>query len=66
MTKEFLIQFSHENSVPLAGQIIGRKVVWKQGKNKFIWKIAGFHDKKALVRVKFRKEVPGQALRTTV
>jgi ribosomal protein L35AE/L33A len=42
------------------------KVVWKQGKNKFIGKIAGFHDKKGLVRVKFRKGVPGQALGTTV
>ena len=65
-SRECLIQFAHVNSVSLAGQLIGRKVVWKQGKNKFIGKIAGFHGKKGVVKVKFRKGVPGQALGTTV
>jgi large subunit ribosomal protein L35Ae len=65
-SKECLIQFAPENSVSLAGQLIGRKVIWKQGKNKFVGKIAGFHGKKGVVRVKFRKGVPGQALGTTV
>ncbi|HEX9862906.1 MAG TPA: 50S ribosomal protein L35ae, partial [Candidatus Bathyarchaeia archaeon] len=53
-------------SSSLAGQLIGRKVVWKQGKNKFVGKIAGFHGKNGVVRVKFRKGVPGQALGTPV
>jgi len=66
MSKECLIQFAHVNSVSLAGQLIGRKVVWKQGKNKFMGKIVGLHGKNGLVRVKFRKGVPGQALGTTV
>ena len=66
MPKECLIQFAHVNSVSLAGQLIGRKVVWKAGKNKFIGKIVGLHGKKGLVRAKFRKGVPGQALGTTV
>ncbi|PIX31884.1 50S ribosomal protein L35ae, partial [Candidatus Bathyarchaeota archaeon CG_4_8_14_3_um_filter_42_8] len=48
MPKECLIQFAHVNSVSLAGQLIGRKVVWKAGKNKFIGKIVGLHGKKGL------------------
>jgi large subunit ribosomal protein L35Ae len=66
MSKECLIQFAHVNSVSLAGQLIGRKVVWKQGKNKLIGKIVGLHGKKGVVRAKFRKGVPGHALGTTV
>ena len=66
MSKECLIQFAHVNSVSLAGQLIGRKVVWKEGKNKFIGKIVSLHGKKGVVRAKFRKGVPGQALGTTV
>ena len=64
--KECLIQFAHVNSASLAGQLINRKVVWKQGDRKFIGKIAGVHGKKGVVKVKFRKGVPGQALGTTV
>jgi len=66
MSKECLIQFAHVDSVSLAGQLIGRKVVWKEGKNTFVGKIVGFHGKKGVVRAKFRKGEPGQALGTTV
>jgi len=64
--KECLIQFAHVNSASLAGQLIRRKVVWKQGDSKFIGKIVGVHGKKGVVKVKFRKGVPGKALGTTV
>ena len=64
--KECLIQFAHVNSAALAGQLINRKVVWKQGDSKLIGKIAGSHGKKGVVKVKFQKGVPGQALGTTV
>jgi len=66
MPKECLIQFAHVNSVSLAGRLIGRKVIWKKGKNKLIGKIVGLHGKKGVVRAKFRKGVPGHALGTTV
>jgi large subunit ribosomal protein L35Ae len=66
MSRECLIQFAHVNSASLAGSLIGRKVVWKQGKSKLIGKIVGLHGKKGVVRAKFRKGVPGQALGTTV
>jgi large subunit ribosomal protein L35Ae len=64
--KECLIQFAHVNSASLAGQLVNRKVVWKQGDIKLIGKIAGSHGKKGVVKVKFQKGVPGQALGTTV
>jgi len=64
--KECLIQFAHVNSVSLAGQHVNRKVVWKQGNVKLIGKIAGPHGKNGVVKVKFQKGVPGQALGTTV
>jgi len=64
--KESLIQFAHVNSASLAGQLINRKVVWKQGYRKFIGKIVGVHGKKGVVKVKFQKGVPGQALGTRV
>jgi len=64
--KECLIQFAHVNSASLAGQLINRKVVWKQGDSKLMGKIAGSHGKKGVVKVKFQKGVPGQALGTTV
>jgi len=66
MSRECLIQFARVNSVSLAGPLIGRKVVWKQGKSKLIGKIVGLHGRKGVVRVKFRKGVPGHALGTTV
>ncbi|MCK4885369.1 50S ribosomal protein L35ae [Candidatus Bathyarchaeota archaeon] len=64
--RECLIHFAHVNSASLACQLINRKVVWKHGNSKLIGKIAGSHGKKGLVKVKFQKGVPGQALGTTV
>lgn len=64
--KECIIHFPHANSVSEASRLIGRKVAWQRGKNKIIGKIVDVHGKKGLVRAKFRKGVPGQALGTTV
>ena len=64
--KECLIQFAHINSASIASQLINRKVVWKQGDSKLIGKIAGSHGKNGVVKVKFQKGVPGQALGTKV
>jgi len=66
MPRECLIRFARADSVSLAGQLIGRKVVWKKGKNRHMGKIVSLHGKKGVVRVKFKKGVPGQALGTTV
>ena len=63
---ECLIKFAHVKSASLACQLINRKVVWKQGNSKIIGKIAGSHGKNGVVKVKFQKAVPGQALGTKV
>ncbi len=66
MSHECLIQFTDVISSAQAGQLIGKKVLWK-GKNKeHAGKIVGFHGKNGAVRVKFKKGVPGQALGTIV
>ena len=66
MSKECLIQFAQVDSISLAGQLIGRKVVWKQEKKALIGKIVGTHGKKGVVRARFRKGLPGQAIGTLV
>jgi large subunit ribosomal protein L35Ae len=66
MSKECLIQFANTDSVSETGKLIGRKVIWKEGKNKIVGKIMGLHGRKGVVRAKFRKGVPGHALGTTV
>lgn len=65
-SSECLIKFTHTDLVVQAGHLIGQKVVWKSKNKKHIGKITGFHGKNGVVRVKFRKGVPGQALGTTV
>ncbi|MGB9854557.1 MAG: 50S ribosomal protein L35ae [Candidatus Bathyarchaeales archaeon] len=65
-SKECIIQFAHAKSVSEASQLIGRKVAWKRGKDKIIGKIVDTHGNKGLVRARFRRGLPGQALGTTV
>ena len=60
--KECLVEFNQVTSDSLAGKLIGQKVVWMNGKNKFTGKIAGAHGKNGTVRVKFARPVPGQAI----
>jgi large subunit ribosomal protein L35Ae len=60
--KECLIQFSGVKSPSEAGQLIGRKVAWPVGKKKCIGKIVSLHGKKGLVKARFRKGIPGNAL----
>ena len=64
--KECIIQFAHVTSASEAGRLIGRKIVWESGKKKIVGKIVALHGKKGLVRARFRKGVPGQALGTSV
>jgi large subunit ribosomal protein L35Ae len=66
MSSECLVQFTDIVSAAKAGQLIGQKVLWKGENKKLIGRIMGFHGKNGVVRVKFKKGVPGQALGTTV
>jgi ribosomal protein L35AE/L33A len=63
--KECLIEFDNINSTA-AGKLVGQKVVWMNGKTPVTGKIVGMHGKNGMVRVKFARPVPGQAIGTTV
>ena len=66
-SRECLIELNSINSASLAGKLVGQKVVWASGnKNRFIGKIVGLHGRNGMVRVKFRRPVPGQAIGTIV
>ena len=66
MSQECLIQFADIASASQIGQLIGRKVVWKGANKDISGKIVGFHGKNGVLRVKFKKGLPGQAIGTTV
>ena len=59
---ECLVQFTDIITVAKAGQLIGRKVVWKGENKTFTGKIVGLHGRNGVVRVRFQKGVPGNAL----
>jgi ribosomal protein L35AE/L33A len=61
-SRECLIEFETVDSASLAGKLVGQKVTWTSGKNKFIGKIMGPHGRNGMVRVKFAHGVPGQAI----
>ncbi len=60
--KECLVEFSQVTTASLARKLIGQKVVWINGKDKFTGKILGAHGKNGTVRVKFARPIPGQAI----
>ncbi len=66
MSNECLIEFANSDSATKAGCVAGKKVVWKSGKSELVGRIIGFHGKNGVVKVKFTKGVPGQAIGTTV
>jgi ribosomal protein L35AE/L33A len=66
MSHEYLIQFTGVVSAAQAGQLIGKRVVWEGGNKEHRGKIVGFHGKNGVVRVRFKKGLPGHALGTTV
>ena len=65
-SQECLIQFTGVTSAGQAGQLVGKKVVWKSKTKVSAGKVVGFHGRNGTVRVRFKKGVPGQALGTTV
>jgi len=65
-SKECLVKFPNVNSAKDASRLIGRKVAWPAEEKRIIGKIVATHGTKGLVRVRFRRGVPGQALGTHV
>jgi ribosomal protein L35AE/L33A len=63
---ECLVEFQDALAVAKANRLVGRKVVW-QGKNvKHTGKIIDFHGRNGVVRVRFKKSIPGQGIGTIV
>jgi len=58
--REYIVRFANVNSAKQAARLIGRKVAWPVGKRKIRGKIVAVHGKNGLVRVRFRKGLPGQ------
>jgi large subunit ribosomal protein L35Ae len=65
-SRECLIKFVGVDSAAQAGSLMGQKVVWKGANKMLVGKILGFHGRKGVVRAKFKKGVPGQAIGTAV
>ena len=64
--KEYILRFPSIEPVSSVARLIGRKVVCPIGKHKAIGKIVAVHGKNGLVRARFRKGIPGQALGSPV
>ena len=65
-SRECLIEFETVDSASLAGKLVGQKVTWKSGSSKIVGKIMGAHGRNGMVRVRFSRGVPGQAIGTLV
>lgn len=65
-SKECILRFSNIKSSRKAARLVGRKVAWPAEEHKMRGKIVALHGKKGLVRARFRKGLPGQALGTRV
>jgi large subunit ribosomal protein L35Ae len=65
-SQECLIEFENVTSVALASKIIGQKVTWTNGSAKLVGKVRGPHGKNGMVRVRFVRGVPGQAIGSIV
>jgi len=64
--KECILKFPGISSPNEAARLIGRKVAWPVGERRIRGKIVDVHGKNGLVRARFRRGVPGQALGTEV
>ena len=64
--KECILQFSNVKSPGEAARFVGRRVAWPVGERKIRGKIVALHGKKGLVRARFKKGAPGQALGTVI
>lgn len=65
--KEFLIRIPNVESKGEACKYIGHKAVWKsEGNKRIVGKVLGVHGKRGVLKARFRKGLPGQAIGTSV
>ena len=64
--REYLLRFEGAKSPADASRLIGRKVAWPVKDRKVRGVVVSVHGGNGLVRAKFRKGLPGDALGTRV
>lgn len=65
-SKECILKFPNFESLGEVAHLIGRKVAWPVRERTIRGKIVGLHGRRGLVKARFRKGVPGQAIGTLV
>ncbi|PVX23272.1 MAG: 50S ribosomal protein L35ae [Candidatus Bathyarchaeum sp.] len=65
-TRECILKFPEIKTLNEAAQLVGKKVAWPVNEHKIKGKIVAIHGKKGLVRSRFRKGIPGNALLTPI
>ena len=65
-SNECLIEFEGLTSKAVAGKLIGQKVTWKGINSILTGQVMSTHGRNGMVRVRFRRGVPGQAVGTKV
>ena len=65
-TKECILKFRKVKTLNEAAQLVGKKVAWPVNEHKIRGVIIATHGKKGLVRSRFRRGVPGNALLTPI
>jgi large subunit ribosomal protein L35Ae len=65
--KQVLVELDNVNSKEKAKDFIGKKLLWKSPSDKEIkGEIIALHGNKGVVRAKFERNLPGQAITTKV
>lgn len=64
-SKEILIEVIGAESAK-TGKFIGKKIVWKNLTCQLVGQIIGLHGKNGMLRARFKKGVPGQAIGSIV
>lgn len=65
-SKHCLVRFQHVTSTGEASRLVGRKIAWKRSGKVLIGIVTAIHGRNGLVKARFRKGVPGQAVGTSV
>jgi large subunit ribosomal protein L35Ae len=65
-SREILIQIIGTEAASQPGKFIGKKVVWKNATAKLMGQVVGLHGSNGILKAKFKKGVPGQALGSTI
>jgi large subunit ribosomal protein L35Ae len=62
---QILVKINSVNDRNIAAKYIGKKIEWKSSKGKtLIGKIVGLHGRKGVLKARFRKGLPGEAIGT--